>query len=226
MQLPHDTGPIYKETLMSRFPVEPFNTYSNLLFLAIIIYFGFKIFRRPKQHIFLSVAVPVIFIGYIGGTIYHATRSAEVWLYMDWVPIMLMCLAATIYFVYKTTPRLGYRILWIALMLTANFGIRALNVPHGLQISIGYVVTALTVLIPIFAYLYTTKWKNTQWVLLAIASFVVAIIFRTADKHQEFLEMGSHWLWHSFGAIAVFFLMNYIYKDDCMVAEHKNRIVE
>jgi len=26
--------------------------------------------------------------------------------------------------------------------------------------------------------------------------------------------MGTHWLWHTFGGIAVFFLLYYIYKDE------------
>ena len=36
--MPNDNGPIYVETLMGRFPVEPWNTYSNLLFLALIVF--------------------------------------------------------------------------------------------------------------------------------------------------------------------------------------------
>ncbi len=76
---PNDTGPLYQETIQGRLPVEPFNTYSNLIFIAIIIFFISKIYKRPKQHIFLCVAIPIIFISWIGGTIFHATRSHQVW---------------------------------------------------------------------------------------------------------------------------------------------------
>ncbi|GLB53218.1 hypothetical protein NBRC110019_22580 [Neptunitalea chrysea] len=214
MKLPHDSGPIYKETLMTRFPVEPFNTLSNLLFLAILIYFGIKVYRNPKKHMFITCTLPVIFIGYVGGTIYHATRSAEIWLYMDWVPIMLSCLAATIYFIFKSTSSVWQRILWIGLTLVINIGERLLPIPKKYVISIGYILTAIGVLLPIFVYLYKTHWVQTKWIIFSILSFALAISFRILDKHLDFLTMGTHWLWHTFGAIAVFFLITYIYKDD------------
>ncbi|GLB48955.1 hypothetical protein [Neptunitalea lumnitzerae] len=210
---PHDSGPIYKETIMTRFPVEPFNTFSNLLFLAVLIYFSLKVYKNPKNHVFISCIIPVIFIGYIGGTIYHATRSANIWLYMDWVPIMLSCLAATFYFIFKSSKLVWVRLIWIFLTLTINFGIRALPIPRKFATSAGYVFTAVAVLLPIFVYLYKTKWRYLKWVVLGVVSFALAITFRVTDRYLD-LSMGTHWLWHSFGAIAVFFLINYIYKDD------------
>ena len=87
---PKDSGPVYRETIEGRLPVEPFNTASNFLFLAIIIYFVWKIRRNHRQHLFLAFILPVLFIGFIGGTLYHATRSHEIWLLLDWVPILPM----------------------------------------------------------------------------------------------------------------------------------------
>ena len=55
---PNDTGPIYKETIAGRFPVEPFNTYSNLIFLFIVIYFGIRIYKEPKNQWFLMITIP------------------------------------------------------------------------------------------------------------------------------------------------------------------------
>lgn len=98
---PQDSGPIYQETIAGRFPVEPFNTISNFLFLLIILYFSRKVYANYKQHLFLAYCLPVLFIGFIGGTLYHATRSAEIWLLLDWVPIVLLCIATAIYFCFK-----------------------------------------------------------------------------------------------------------------------------
>lgn len=39
---PNDQGPIYRETDMSRLLVEPWSTFSNLIFLAVFIYFAVK----------------------------------------------------------------------------------------------------------------------------------------------------------------------------------------
>ena len=50
--MPNDRGPIYLETLMGRFPVEPWNTFSNLLFLALIVFW----FLRVRGHV--PVACP------------------------------------------------------------------------------------------------------------------------------------------------------------------------
>ncbi|MER3375669.1 MAG: hypothetical protein RIM83_13605 [Allomuricauda sp.] len=101
LRFPNDSGPIYLETVQGRLPVEPFNTYSNLVFLALLVYWGIKIYKNPKQQLFLACVLPVIGISYIGGTIYHATRSHEFWLRLDWMPIMLLCAALVIYFIFK-----------------------------------------------------------------------------------------------------------------------------
>jgi hypothetical protein len=48
---------------------------------------------------------------------------------------------------------------------------------------------------------------------MAFLSFGMAISFRVMDRFVEIFPMGSHWLWHCFGALSVFFLMKYIYED-------------
>ncbi|MFI2742134.1 hypothetical protein ACG2LH_05300 [Zhouia sp. PK063] len=211
--LPHDHGPLYKETVMTRFPVEPFNTFSNFLFLAVVIYFGIRVYKNTKQHLFLAYCIPIIFLSFIGGTIYHATRSANLWLYLDWVPIIALCIATAFYFVFKTAKTNFGKVLWFVIIFIITFGFRQLPLPQNFKISIGYIATALALLLPIFSYMYQTKWKNSVFVFMAILSFCIAIGFRIADKKLDLLPMGSHWLWHSFGAIAVFFLMKYMYED-------------
>ena len=96
--MPNDTGPIYMETLMGRFPVEPWNTYSNLLFLALIVFWFFRVRRNVRDHRFIAYSLPVFLLGWVGGTVYHATRSHEVWLFLDWAPIALLALAVAIFF--------------------------------------------------------------------------------------------------------------------------------
>ncbi|RZS99205.1 hypothetical protein [Aquimarina brevivitae] len=213
---PNDSGPIYKETDMGRLPVEPFNTFSNLFFLGIILYFSIKLYKELKDHTFIALCLPVMLISLVGGMTYHGTRSHQFWLYLDWVPIMLLCAAVVIYFITKLTPIWWKRLLAIGLILSISFAIRNLPFPKGLRISIGYVVTALTVLVPIVTYLVYTKGKNLKWVVAAFVIFGVAILFRSVDKitDLELFYMGTHWLWHLFGGLAVFCLMQYIYLDN------------
>lgn len=210
---PNDTGPIYAETLAGRFPVEPFNTLSNLVFFFILVYWSVKVYKNPKENRFLSLALPVLGVGWIGGTLYHATRSHEIWLLMDWVPILLLCFAAVLYFIFKLIRPAAYRLALLAAIIAISVALRWLPVPNGYVLTIDYVISALTVLIPIFLYLRATKWVHGSWVLAAVLCFGIAIVFRYLDGRQEILSFGTHWLWHIFGGISVFFMFKYIYED-------------
>ncbi|SEB83863.1 hemolysin III [Tenacibaculum sp. MAR_2009_124] len=213
IRFPNDSGPIYQETLQGRLPVEPFNTFSNLIFIAILIYFGNKIRKNPKKHPFFLFAIPVIFSSWIGGTIYHGTRSHEFWLVLDWLPIMLVCLGGIVYFIGKIKKKWWQRLLLFVGFLTLLIVPRMLPLPKEYRISFGYLVTAFSVITPFLWYAYLTHWKNSRDIFLGILIFGIAIVFRTLDNLIEILPMGTHWLWHTFGGIAVFFMLNYVYKD-------------
>lgn len=216
LKFPNDSGPIYLETLEGRLPVEPFNTFSNLIFLVLIMYWGFKVYKNPSRHRFLAWVLPIIGISYIGGTIYHATRSHEFWLRLDWMPIMFLCATLVVYFIFKLVEPWWQRLLWVFVLLGASFLLRILPLPSGLRISLGYIITAGTILVPIIWYLINTKGKYLGLLVTAFVIFGVAIFFRSIDLHQNFFPMGTHWLWHLLGGIAVHFLIAYIFKDNLL----------
>jgi hypothetical protein len=56
MVMPLDQGPTYIETIMGRFPVEPWNTASNLLFLVIILYWVWRLKGQIRAHRFIAGA--------------------------------------------------------------------------------------------------------------------------------------------------------------------------
>lgn len=213
LKFPNDSGPIYQETIEGRIPVEPFNTYSNLIFIVILVYFWMKIRKNPKQHPFFLFAIPVIFISWVGGTVYHGTRSHQFWLVLDWLPIMLVCLGGIVYFITKIKKKWWERLLFFLGLMLLSFLPRLIILPNEYRISFGYAVTAITVLTPFIWYAYNTGWKNVQLILIAIFIFGLAVTFRTLDNITVLLPMGTHWLWHTFGGVAVFFLLLYIYKD-------------
>lgn len=86
------------------------------------------------------------------------------------------------------------------------FGLRALPLPLNLRLSFGYLITALAIAIPIVGYLSKTKWHNASDIAYAFSIFGVAVLFRVIDKKMDlaFFWMGTHWLWHLFGGLAVF----------------------
>ena len=214
MNFPNDFGPIYKETIAGRFPVEPWNTFSNLFFLVIFIYWAFVIYRDYKNHKFIAFALPLLLIGFIGGTVYHATRAHNVWLVMDFVPILILSIAVSIYFMRK--QKLHWIMVASIIILPFVFMIMIENIfvlPEFINRMLGYPVMATIILFPVIRWLYLTKWKNSLYVILGILSFVIAISSRSLDLDVDFMPMGTHWLWHSFGAIAANFLILYIYRD-------------
>ncbi|WP_091406219.1 hypothetical protein [Aquimarina amphilecti] len=96
-----------------------------------------------------------------------------------------------------------------------SFAVRLLPIPIAVRISLGYIITAIRVLLPIILYLIKIKKETKEAIILAFIFFAIAVSFRSADKFlkTDFLYMGTHWLWHLFGGVSVFFLMRFIYKD-------------
>ena len=215
--MPHDQGPVYLETVMGRFPVEPWNTASNLMFLAIILYWVWRVKDSIRAHRFITGAMPLLIIGWVGGTVYHATRSHNVWLFMDFVPIALLVMAVSVFF----WRRQGVRWWWVPLLVFGPFvvvmtGLSFLDLPNAMRPIAGYPVLAISILLPVVRYLMQRGWVDWQLVAGTLAAFIIAVLFRTIDGRAlvETLPMGTHWLWHSFGAAAVQLLVLYIWRSD------------
>jgi hypothetical protein len=225
--LPHDRGPIYLETVMGRFPVEPWNTASNLLFLALIIYWTWRLRRDGVgPHSFIAGALPVLFIGWVGGTIYHATRSANIWLFLDIGPIALLVIATAVFF----WRRVRLASFWIPLIVLGPTvlvmgGVSTLGLPRVMGPMIGYPMMAVSLLLPLLWNLRREGWANLGLVLAALAVFVLAVLSRSFDARlsADLLPMGTHWLWHSLGAGAVQLLVTYIWRSDLRQAALVNR---
>lgn len=216
---PNDHGPIYKETIAGRFPVEPWNTASNLVFLTVVIYWSIKVYPYFRDHKFLAFCLPVLLIGYIGGTVYHATRSHNIWLMMDWMPILLLCFAVVIYYFTKLNLPLIIPLLMISFPFILLFLLpRFVTLPRGMYPAIGYSSLAFIIVFPIVYYLAQTQWQHGISVLLSVLFFALAITFRSIDHSANipFITMGTHWLWHFFGGVAVHFLIQFIFRDGTM----------
>ncbi|QIY89500.1 hypothetical protein [Chryseobacterium gallinarum] len=209
--IPADGGMLYKETDMTQFFPEPLNAITALLFLALAVFWTIKMKGNFKKYPFLTYCLILLFIGGIGGTVYHAFRQWPVFIMMDWMPIMLLCFSAGFYFLtqslkwyYAVIMVLGYLILMLGLrnwILIDN---------PSLFININYAIMASFVLFSVLSYLIYTQWKAGKWVGFALLSFVLALISRIVDN-WELLSFGTHFLWHTFGAAATFCMFNYIY---------------
>lgn len=220
---PPDGGMLYTETNLDYFFPEPLNAVTSLFFLAIALYWTFKLWGKGKQHTFLSFALVLLYIGGIGGSIYHGLRQWNIFIMMDWLPIMLLCISAGVYFIARLT-RWYYAVAFVLLYMAFQFYVRQQMINDGtiqLYININYAILASLVLFPVLGYLIKTKFNNGMWVGFALIAFILALTFRIADGWQ-WLERGTHFLWHTFGAVAAFCMFQYLY----LINKKETRYIE
>ncbi len=203
MHLPPDGGMVYTETNLNHLFPEPLNTITSGFFFLLALYWLFRLKGFSKQYIFLSLASWILLIGSIGGTLYHGLRTYPVFIMMDWLPISILCLLASIYFWIRFSGK------WFvgagAFIVFMLIEIRVRKLMHGnnlqLGISLNYAAMVLMVLLPLVLLLIKMKGHNWQFIVSALISFGIALFFRVADS-RALLSVGTHFLWHTFGAVA------------------------
>lgn len=227
-----DSGPIYAETDVSRFIVEPFNAVSAAIFVLIPLYWFLRVGGEYRRHLFVTVALPFLLIGGVGGTLYHAFRSSEVWLLMDWLPIALLSLAASGYFLTKVLGSwrkalliiFGVFVLQGALMYSAG---KWQLVPPHIAVNANYAMLGAVILAPLVWLLVKTKFRNAAFPALALAAFAAALFCRIADRWDPLMigqyTAGTHFLWHVFGALACNFILAYLYRLNAPPPEKQPR---
>jgi hemolysin III len=205
-------GPRYVETDLSRTIVEPFNALSAGLFLFLAGWWILRLWPRRRHFAFLLGTMPLLIIGGVGGTVYHAFRGHRAWLLMDWIPIALLTFAAGVYLWARLLRRWWYALVIPPLV----FAIQSVNfrtLPRGLAINASYSLLAAVVIVPAGLVLIRTRGRHGAWFLTGVAAFIAALSCRALDwRLARLLPMGSHWLWHVFGAVACHFCLEYLYR--------------
>jgi hypothetical protein len=210
---PIDWGPIYKETLYGRWPVEPWNTVTTLFFLIFVVYWAWKIKHTWRQHPLLVATLPVIFVGFVGGFLYHSFRDNKLWLLMDWGPIMVSALICCVFYwrtLLHSWPQslaATFVPLFIVIVFLQNY------LPTGLLMSLGYPLLTVLVLTPLFLFVRHKKLYELRDLFYAVVCVCSAITLRFLDRTSamEFLPMGSHFLWHTLGALTCHFFIRFNY---------------
>ena len=82
-----------------------------------------------------------------------------------------------------------------------------------LVINLSYASLAVVVLTPITLVLVRTRFRHSGWVVAGVVAFAIGWFFRLVDLRMGlYLPMGTHWLWHTFGAVATVMLVEYFYR--------------
>lgn len=233
-EYPIDTGPVYTETLLGlktdwnmmafgQNIIEPCNMLSAFFFVLIVGYWGYVIYKNNtkfSEQPFLMTGLPILLIGGVGGTLFHGLRLYRFFLVMDWMPIMLLCLGASIYFFTKVLKRWWHSLVIIFLSFVLSSGLFFLMekqlVSPTAAISTNYTMMGLLILLPVFLWLRRTQFKHGYLIGLALGSFLLAVTFRTVDSitPPALFIFGTHWLWHTFGAIACHLMLAYLWRTD------------
>jgi Ceramidase len=209
-----DHGPWYAETDLGRFPAEPVNTVSNLVFLVVLILGLRRIFRGQIRSRFFYTAYTLLAVGWIGGTIYHATRGSVIWAVMDFAPIAMLCGLTSLWLVHRLPAnwRRGYLFFILPLLGVAWAGAEQLDsVP--LRIGAVYAILAALIIAPAAIHCGVTRSAGRAGLLAgSVAAFAVALVFRTYDAEliTTTPKTGTHFLWHLFGGLATFLIFEFV----------------
>ncbi|HEY1187930.1 MAG TPA: hypothetical protein VGE74_09745 [Gemmata sp.] len=218
-----DLGPAYIETPPDPYTpdaplvAEPWNTVTASFFIWIALAWLWKVRGRYREFPFLVCCLPILLAGGIGGTLFHGTRRSRWFFLLDVVPIQLLGLAGAAFMAYRF---LGRRRLWVLLLVVPFYVLchRLIFSAIGPQnrhrsINLSYASLAPVVLAPVLLVLWRTRFRHGGWVVAGAISFAIGWFFRLYDQHSaEYLPMGCHWLWHTFGALSTAAMIQFFYK--------------
>lgn len=207
-----DGGPIYAETNLGAIIAEPWNAVSSLLYLLPALYWFFKLKGKYGSYPFITFCIPLLIIGGIGSTLYHAFRSSQLLLIMDVLPITILTLSVSIFFWTKVFDQWWKAIFFVIVpvYLLQYLVNHFLSPPTSINIS--YLLTGLNIFLPLIIILSRTEYEKANLIYLAIFFFSFGFIFRQTDAYiANYFAIGSHFLWHAFTATGAFFIAEYIY---------------
>lgn len=222
-----DGGPRYQETppdpstLPPGTVAEPFNTVTAAFFILIVVAWVVRLRGRYSQYPFVSSMLPVLLAGGIGGTLYHALRTERAWFLLDVIPIQILGLAAAGYLVIRLSHdkgwvRVGLTMIGVCVASLALGTAFFFAIPGGnpnLRVNLSYLSLAIIVAAPLVWYLVRTRFAHGGWIVAGLGSFGIAWFCRLVDNTGLVdFPMGTHWLWHTFGAICTMCLFEYFYR--------------
>jgi len=206
-----DGGPVYAETNLDHFIVEPWNAFSSLLILIPAIFWLYQIRKQMSHYRFMLYAIPLVVLGGIGSTLFHGFRISVAFLVMDFLPSAILTISISIYLWIKIFRQWWY-VFFVVVPLFLVRGLFWGNLPQHIAINVSYFTTGVVVALPLLIILYRTKFTRIWTVTGAILPFILALLFRQLDATEIYLlPMGTHFLWHTFSAAGAFFVLQYLY---------------
>lgn len=219
----HDRGPRYTETPRdpyapdAPFIAEPWNAVTASFFVVIAAVWLVRLRGRYREFPFLMACLPILLAGGIGGTLYHGLRNQSFYFWLDVVPIQLLALAGAMYIAIRLWNRHGWLYLGGAFGVYIGVGsvLFTLVAPRSrvLAINLNYAALATMVVLPIAIQQIRTRFRHGSWIAAGVIAFAIAWFFRLWDEYAgPYMPQGSHWLWHTFGAISTALVIEFFYR--------------
>jgi hypothetical protein len=208
-----DHGPLYVETDFTRLIREPCNAITAFLFVILALVWLYRLRGQYRLHPFTTVCLPILLIGGIGGTLFHAFRRHPIFFYMDVIPILVLVLLGAGYLWVRLRPRFWHLLGVLFLLVLLQLPFALLRETHYAIVA-HYVTLATLILIPVAVTLVKTRFRHAQLIKLTIVCFGWAILFRFLDPLTAPIlpGLGTHWLWHTLGAVTTALLAEYFFR--------------
>lgn len=207
-----DGGPVYTETDLSRFIVEPWNAVSSLFIVVPAVIWLVRLRKKLARFRFMMFCIPLMILGGMGSTFFHAFRASGIFLVMDVLPSAMLSLSLSIYFWLKVLRKWWYVIGIVVLFFVPRWLLWG-NLPRATAINVSYGITGTVAALPIIIILFRNSFD--QWVVatLTLMFFILALVFREQDPYPNPLfPQGTHFLWHVFSGFGAFTILAYIYR--------------
>ena len=193
---------LYCERIDPGFLGEPLNMLSSMAYVFVAAAFLWMVKNKPKDIHYRNMAIIAVSVG-ATSTIFHAWPM----IFTEFFDLIAVSLFAVYFFWYAVQKLLNTSpvITWVAMgALGGAFGACAYfitdeNIRNHTMV---FGIFAILCLMLIDARFRLAKYYA------ALGLFVAAIASRMLDTPLcNMVPIGTHWLWHIFSAIAVFFLL-------------------
>jgi hypothetical protein len=206
-----DGGPLYMETAMHKFIVEPWNAISSLLLMVPAIYWAIRLKGKYRKHYFLALCIPLLIIGGLGSALFHGFRASQFLLMMDVFPILILNIAVSLYAWFHLLKKWWKALLMVIPLFYLQFLVFQIFPTHTAN-NLAYLFRGINIFLPLSLLLIKTRFRYFRIILFSLIFLALALFFREIDAREiHGLPMGTHFLWHTFSAIGAFFMANYLY---------------
>lgn len=206
-----DGGPLYAETDLHYIIVEPWNAVSSLAIVLPAVFWAIKLKFDYRKYPFLFFTIPLLILGGLGSTFYHAFRASTWLLFMDVAPTAILTFSVGVYFWLKVVPKW-----WQALLIIIPFTVLRFalfdRLPGENAVNISYFITGFLIFFPVLLYLIRHRFRYYKSILISVVMLSLSLVFREMDQRaSEYIYMGTHFLWHLLSGVGAYFLGKYLF---------------